>query len=90
MQVMAARTGKAAALRLVARQLGLERTEVAAIGDNANDLAMLRWAGIGVAMGNPPPAVQAAADLVTEGNDDRGVANTVRQLLRGNFIGVNT
>ena len=45
-----------------------------AFGDGENDVSMLRAAGLGVAMGNAAEEVKAAADLVTLGNDEDGVA----------------
>ncbi|MEU7814287.1 HAD family hydrolase [Pseudonocardia sp. NPDC049154] len=53
---------------------GIRADEVVAFGDMPNDLAMLRWAGHGVAMGNAHPEVVAAADETTATNVDDGVA----------------
>ena len=44
-----------------------------------NDVEMLAWAGLGVAMGNAEPLVQDAADVVTTTNDDFGVARVLEQ-----------
>jgi hydroxymethylpyrimidine pyrophosphatase-like HAD family hydrolase len=60
------------ALQVVARHYGIEQKEVMAIGDSYNDMAMIEWAGIGVAMGNACPAVKAAADYVTGSNEEEG------------------
>ena len=54
--------------------------EVAAFGDGENDLEMLRRAGVGVAMGNSSPQVQAAADLVTGSVEADGIAQAMVQL----------
>lgn len=56
---------KASGLQLVCDELGVKPSEVLAIGDGHNDVEMLRWAGRGVAMGDAPARVQAAADHVT-------------------------
>lgn len=72
---------KAPALEALASRLGVAREEVVAIGDGANDAAMLVWAGVGVAMGHAPDPVKAAADWVTESNDRDGVAAAI-ELLR--------
>lgn len=56
---------KASALAEVATELGVAQADVLAIGDGRNDLEMLRWAGRGVAMGQGPAEVRAAADFVT-------------------------
>jgi hypothetical protein len=53
---------KAVGLAWLAEHLGLTPAEVMAVGDNDNDVSMLEWAGMGVAMGNASPAARAAAD----------------------------
>jgi len=65
---------KASGLAAVAVQLGLTAADVVAFGDMPNDLAMLRWAGHGVAMGNAHPALLEAADEVTAHHDEDGLA----------------
>ncbi len=72
---------KGNALSLVASFLGIEPHEIAAIGDHYNDLGMLRFAGLGIAMGNAPPEVQAAADYVTSDNRSDGVAAAIERLI---------
>ena len=56
---------KAAALEKVARELGVSREQVLAFGDAENDLQMLAWAGMGVAMRHGNPAAIAAAKLIS-------------------------
>jgi Cof subfamily protein (haloacid dehalogenase superfamily) len=58
---------------------------VAAIGDQANDLPMLARAGVSVAMGNGPEAVRHAAQHVTLGNDQDGVAHAIDTLIAPRF-----
>jgi HAD superfamily hydrolase (TIGR01484 family) len=65
---------KASALAEVAERLGVAQQDVLAIGDGRNDVAMLEWAGRGVAMGQSPLEVQEAADDVTETVHNDGVA----------------
>lgn len=55
---------KGVALEAIARQLGLPREEVIAVGDGYNDTPMLQWAGLGVAVANAHAEVKAAADYV--------------------------
>ncbi len=74
---------KATALELLARDLGVEPSQVAAFGDNHNDLAMLRWAGRGYAMGNATDDAKAAADEVIGRNDDDGLAIAIERLVDG-------
>ncbi|MBV9104254.1 MAG: HAD hydrolase family protein [Candidatus Eremiobacteraeota bacterium] len=56
---------------------------VLAVGDSRNDVPMLRWAGIGVAMGNAPREVKEAVRYVTAGNDDDGVAMAIERFVLG-------
>ena len=55
--------------------------EVFGIGDNFNDVSMIRDAGIGVAMGNAPDEVKAVADFVTDTNVNGGVAKAIWRVL---------
>jgi Cof subfamily protein (haloacid dehalogenase superfamily) len=73
---------KGTAIDLIARELlGIDASEVMAIGDNYNDVEMLSYAGWGVAMGNAPPAVQAQANWVAPSVDKDGVATAIRQFV---------
>jgi len=81
--VFAAGSDKGTALRLVTQRLGIDHSQVMAIGDNPNDLPMFACAGIRVAMGNATRDVKAAATVVAPTNDDAGVAWAVhRYVLR--------
>jgi hypothetical protein len=81
-EVSAGGIGKAAALAWLADSLEVDRHDVVAFGDMPNDLAMLAWAGRGIAVANAHPAVLAAADEVTLSHRDDGVAVTLERLLR--------
>lgn len=72
-QVMDRRASKAAALKLVAGHYRIPMEQVMAIGDAANDVAMLRVAGVAVAMDNADARVKAAAHWVAPSNNDHGV-----------------
>ena len=72
---------KVSALKLVAKELRVDRNEVLAIGDNLNDIEMLKWAGIGVAMANGAPEAIEAADFVTDHHDADGAATAIRKLV---------
>lgn len=65
---------KGAALREVALKLGVERERIMAIGDDWNDLAMLQYAGLGLAMADAAPEVIAAADATAPPASEDGVA----------------
>ncbi len=72
---------KGSALELVRRRLGVEPRHTVAVGDQRNDLEMLRWAARGVAMGNAPDTVKEAADEVAGTVDDDGLVPVLRSLL---------
>jgi len=72
--------GKGPALRRLCEALGVERSETAAFGDTEVDLPMIELAGFGVAMGDAPPEVQAAADLVTGTAGEDGVATAIGRI----------
>ena len=66
--------GKWPAVQLVAKHLNIPINEIIAFGDNNNDIAMLRHAGTGIAMGNALEKTKAAAKLICDTNDNDGVA----------------
>jgi Cof subfamily protein (haloacid dehalogenase superfamily) len=72
---------KGAALAALAERLGIPREQVVAIGDQENDLSMITWAGLGLAMGNAIPAVRAAADAVIPPVDEAGVAFAIERFI---------
>jgi Cof subfamily protein (haloacid dehalogenase superfamily) len=72
---------KGMALAMLTDKLGLHRAQVMAIGDSYNDISMLEFAGLSVAVGNAPPEVQAAAGLVVAPCEDDGVAEAIEQLI---------
>lgn len=78
---MPAGVHKAAGLAWLAAHLGIDRREVLALGDNDNDATMLRWAGVGVAMGNASPAALAAADWVAPACEAGGVAAAIEKFV---------
>ncbi len=72
---------KGAGLALAAKLLGVPRQEVIAVGDGENDIPMLRWAGLGAAMGNAPDSVKAAADIVIPSCEEDGAAWLINNYL---------
>lgn len=65
----------------VMKRLGIEAENVMAIGDNINDVTMLQNAGLGVAMGNSAPYIQEIAKVVTDTNNEDGVAKAIYQYI---------
>ena len=68
---------KGTALLEVAALMGLDVGDIMAIGDSANDIEMLRAAGLGVAVGNANPALKSIADMVTSGQYGAGVVEAL-------------
>lgn len=63
--------------------LGIRREEIMACGDGDNDIPMLKEAGLGVAMANADERAKAAADYITDSNDDEGVAKAIERFVLG-------
>ena len=72
---------KARAMSWVSMHLGVDRADTIAIGDGDNDVEMMEWAALGVAMANATPAVQAAADRIAPSVEEDGVAVALRQFV---------
>lgn len=72
---------KALSLQRLIDHLGISREEVIAVGDGFNDLSMIEFAGMGVAMANAQDAVKAAADYITLSNDEDGVADLAKRYI---------
>ncbi|GAC1587447.1 MAG: sugar-phosphatase [Candidatus Velthaea sp.] len=70
---------KQTALARLCADFGVTSDRVLALGDSRNDVPMLRWAGIGIAMGNALPEVREAVHLVTAPNDQDGVAVAIER-----------
>jgi hypothetical protein len=79
LEVMDFRGSKSNAVKFVSERLGLERSEIIAMGDNYNDIEMIKFAGMGVAMGNAPDDIKAVGDYVTDTNNDDGVRKALEK-----------
>jgi hypothetical protein len=81
-EILDAACSKSSALSFLCAASGIPREEVIAIGDNDNDIDMLSWAGLGVAMQNALQPVKEAAAWVTEkSNDGDGVAEAIERFV---------
>jgi Cof subfamily protein (haloacid dehalogenase superfamily) len=78
-EVMPLGISKATGVAEVAHPLGIAAEDVVAFGDMPNDVPMLTWAGLGIAMGNADPEVMDAADEVTAPNTDDGLARVLER-----------
>jgi hypothetical protein len=72
---------KGVALSELANLLGIPEHEIAVIGDGPNDIAMFARSGLAIAMGNASPQVQAAADFVTDSNNEDGFAKAIERFV---------
>jgi HAD superfamily hydrolase (TIGR01484 family) len=85
MEITGKGISKESGLREVVQMMGIEMNKVMAIGDNLNDLHLIRSAGMGIAMGNADERLKLAADAITETNERNGVARAIQTyLLNGN------
>ena len=81
LEILPAGIDKAYGLQKLIDVLGIKREEVIACGDGYNDITMVKFAGLGVAMGNAVEQTKAAADYITLSNDDDGVAAVVEKFI---------
>jgi Cof subfamily protein (haloacid dehalogenase superfamily) len=84
LEILPPHTDKGTALAIVAENLKIPREAVLAIGDSMNDEAMIRWAGVGVAMVNGDDRIKDIAEFITEKtNDNDGVAEIIERYILG-------
>lgn len=81
LEINAADADKGSAVLAVAQMLGLQRENVLALGDNGNDVTMLKAAGLSAAMGDGSAEARAAADYTTGPHDQDGVAEAIRRFV---------
>ncbi|AAK78606.1 hypothetical protein BJV85_003383 [Clostridium acetobutylicum] len=72
---------KGVGLKILSEHLNLKKEELIAVGDAGNDIAMIEYAGLGVAMGNAFPYVKESADYVTDNNETHGVAKVIEKFM---------
>ncbi len=80
-ETLSREASKWSALLHLAELWGIDRDEIVAVGDDMNDVPMIRGAGLGVAMGHAPEAVKAVADHVTDDEENDGLARFVEGVL---------
>jgi Cof subfamily protein (haloacid dehalogenase superfamily) len=86
-EVTSPHASKGNALAFLADRYGIAQAETIAVGDSDNDISMIRWAGLGVAMGNAAPEVIAAADRVAPSVFDDGLAAVIEEFVLRNGRG---
>ncbi|OOM07393.1 sugar-phosphatase [Clostridium saccharobutylicum] len=72
---------KGLGLKRLAEHLGIKQEEIIACGDAGNDLSMVKYAGLGVAMENATEDVKKVAQFITTSNDDDGIANVIEKFI---------
>lgn len=80
LEIIAPNVSKYHAIQVLMEENNLKKEQIAAIGDNYNDLEMLIHAGVGIAMGNAPDEVKQQADFVTKRNTEDGMYYALKQL----------
>jgi Cof subfamily protein (haloacid dehalogenase superfamily) len=83
LEVLPPGISKGTALQVMARRLGVPSTEIIAVGDNLNDLPMIEYAGVGVAMANAPEALRTRAQFVAPSNDAHGLEAVIERFILG-------
>lgn len=72
---------KAQSLAVLLKEIGMIKDEMIAVGDGFNDLSMIKYAGLGVAMSNAQEVVKENADFITLSNEEDGVAHVVEKFI---------
>lgn len=80
-EVMPQNVDKAASLDRMLEVIGLTKEDTICCGDGFNDISMIKYAGVGVAMGNAQPAVKEAADYITATNDEDGLVQVMNKFI---------
>jgi Cof subfamily protein (haloacid dehalogenase superfamily) len=77
LEVMNTEASKTKAIQFLQGKFGILQHEIVAIGDNYNDIGMIEYAGMGIAMGNAPDDIKSKADHITDTNNNAGVAKAL-------------
>ena len=80
-EIMPKNVDKATSLDRMLETVGLTRENAICCGDGFNDISMIKYAGVGVAMGNAQPAVKEAADYITDTNDRDGLVEVMEKFI---------
>ena len=81
LEIMLSIASKTSAIELLCKRFNVQRSEVIAMGDNYNDIDMIKFAGMGIAMDNAPEGVKQYADDITLSNDEDGVAEAIKKYI---------
>ncbi|NMM65379.1 sugar-phosphatase [Clostridium sp. P21] len=75
------KANKGVGVDILAKSLGIKREEVICMGDAGNDIHMIEYAGLGVAMGNAFPELKQIANYITKTNEENGVAHVINKFI---------
>lgn len=81
-EIMKKGVNKGSAVESLGRYLGIDKSEIITFGDNHNDLSMIKYAGMGIAMGNAEDIVKENANFITCKNTEDGVAKALIEILK--------
>jgi len=81
LEILNKESNKGNGVAMLADYLGIKQEEVICVGDAGNDVHMLKYAGLGVAMGNAFDEIKELADYVTHSNEDDGVAHVIEKFI---------
>ncbi|AGK96179.1 Cof-type HAD-IIB family hydrolase [Clostridium pasteurianum] len=81
LEIMPKEASKTSAISVLKEKFGIDRDEILAMGDNYNDMDMIEYAGLGIAMGNAPDKVKRCANKIALTNDEDGVAEAIREFV---------
>ena len=85
-EIIIKNTGKDMGIKRVIDNLGIKREDTIAIGDSMNDYHMIKYAEIGVAVGNAEQKIKDIADIITEDCNNSGVGKALEKIFGGNMI----
>lgn len=81
LEVMNKNCNKGYGVKVLADKLGIKKDEIICIGDEANDIEMITYAGLGIAMGNAIDKLKVIAEYITSDNDNDGVAKVIEKFI---------
>lgn len=81
LEILNKTANKGTGVAVLAEKLGIKREEIICIGDSGNDIHMIKYAGLGVAMGNAFPEIKEIADYITLTNEENGVAHVINKFI---------
>lgn len=80
-EIMSKGVSKGKAVEILSNYYQIDKNEIICMGDNENDLSMINYAGLGIAMGNAEDFVKERADYITDTNENDGVAKAIEKFV---------